>query len=236
MTTHSKTYLSLISWVLCTLIFLWPNTSNLLNHYLVFIFPLTLLVLLLFSMKSIKLLPKTPLKSSFFLTGACVIVISSLSDVLITFWMSPTLSQEGNPIIIKMLDQNYTLNFVKSYIVFIQFLFTSVMLAFWVISCKSMPQITQSLNKASFLRLIPQILAGKDKTYKDLILSTLDPYYANASIGAIFIGVCFVKLYCSLEWLRIVPISRVYAPSILLLSAIFLYCLSIKMQVSARER
>jgi len=214
MTTHKKTYLALLAGVFigfCSFasITIIPNHKETCELIFLTLLPLIWLSVLIYCTKSVISLPKAPSTNIPFLVGLLIIIGGSFFDMGVTLTMSPDLALEANVVVTMMFSLGYSLGYIKLYNLMIQTLFLSTMVCFLLLSCRSFKTITNAIGKKNVLKIIPEIYCGKGKGYFDL---KVDPLYLNASVASTFVGVCLFRIYCGLEWLEIVPISRVYAP------------------------
>jgi len=228
MTTHKKTYLILLIGILlgfCSFI----SISSVLNHKelceLVFLIllPLICFLMLIYCSKSVVSLSKTPSTNIIFFLGLLIIIGGSLFDMGVTLAMSPDLALESNPVVTTMFSLGYSLGYIKLYNLILQTLFLSTMVCFLLLSCRSFRTIVNTIDKKSIFHIIPEIYCGKNKGYFDFFSYKIDPFYLNASVAPTFVGMCLFRIYCGLEWLEIVPISRIYAPIGLMLAMNIFY-------------
>lgn len=230
-------YYSICFWSIATLLLVLPLSVEGYIDFYFYLNPILNFTICLLLARLLIFKNKTQHLSSLIYVGLLVISGSFFFDVYATLTQSPTLDNEGNFIIVHLLNHSYSLEAVKQYIITTQTLSACMMIGFWALFCFSINQITDELESSSLIKLIPKLIGGKEATFKRLLLSKLDPVYFNAFIGLMAVSLCLIKLFCVLEWYDIVPTYIIYYPAtIIMVMTILAYGLWMKALINKRVR
>tara|TARA_R110002110_G_scaffold271566_3_gene487101 strand:- start:130517 stop:131281 length:765 start_codon:yes stop_codon:yes gene_type:complete len=155
---------------------------------------------------------KLPIKT--FLLGSFIAVGGSTFDIVNTIIQTPDLSFEANPIARLFLDNQFSLLFVYIIGALGQTLVVLFTLLLWMIFLKTYPLLLSELQNKPPRSLICTLLGGPKASYVDLLVGKIEPIYAITAVAPLLIGSFLYRWYLGLEWLELVPISRVVAPSL----------------------
>lgn len=162
----------------------------------------------------IKKLPQVNFKTIIFILGLTIIVGASLLDNIITHAKNPDLSRESNIITLSLFFCGMSLYQVIFVDLFFQAIFITASVLLWILCYKSLPIILGDLKGKDFLRKVLMLIGMQKLILKNILFSTDEAFYANAYLGMSMLCACTYRIYCILEWLNIVPMSKFIAPAI----------------------
>jgi len=189
----------------------------------------------LFSLYNI-LPEKLPAKS--FLLGGLVVVGGTTFDIVNTIIQTPDLSFEGNPVARLFLDNHFSVSFIYTLGAFGQSLVVLFTLLLWAVFLKTYPFLLSEMQNNPPKSLICTILGGAQASYIDLLIGRIEPIYTVTAVVPLLVGSFFYRWYLGLEWLGLVPISRVLVPSLAVFFSLvaYLYFMQKKLSRSMRGR
>lgn len=174
----------------------------------------------LFSLYNI-LPEKLPVKS--FLLGSFIVVGGATFDIVNTIIQTPDLSFEGNPVARLFLDNHFSVSFVYTVGVLGQSLVVLFTILLWAVFLKTYPVLLSELRNKPPKSLICTILGGPRASYVDLLVGKIEPIYTVTAVAPLLVGSFLYRWYLGFEWLELVPISRVVAPSLAICFSLICY-------------
>lgn len=147
----------------------------------------------------------TPLLALFF--GGFLVAGGSFIDMTVTFIFSPDLSEEGNPVILCLLNNNASLWFIYLFTLLYQTLKVSINLYLWACFLKTYPNIIKTIPYLNFFTTIRWLMGCGKASLLDCFLGrNLQYHYLMSSVIFIIVMSCFSHWYAAMEWLKIIPI------------------------------
>lgn len=168
--------------------------------------------------------------------GFIVMIGGASFDIINTVVFSPDLSLEGNPIARSLLDSGTSVGFVYIIGAIGQSLLLIIGLLLWVFFLKSYPVILNEIRRNPKKPFLYTLWGGPNATLLRIMIGKGDPFYNISSLGPIFLGVFLHRWYLGLEWLNIVPISRIVAPSLFLIFSFCAHALFVRWAIRSEFR
>lgn len=146
-------------------------------------------------------------------SGFALMLVSTLFDVGSTLYYSPTLDMEANPFARILLDGGVSYRVVIFLGVVFQSLFLWFSFLIWSNFCFVFNEYVGRLKSGG--GWLFQRMYGMGPGIAGLI-GKVDPFMFIAGIAPLFIAVFLCRIYLGLEWHGIVPVSRVWAPGLII--------------------
>jgi hypothetical protein len=158
-----------------------------------------------------------------FLLGGFIVVGGASFDIINTIIQTPDLSFEGNPVARLFFDNNFSVLFVYVLGFLGQSLIILFALLLWAVFLKTYPILLREIKNNPPKSFICTMLGGPNASYFDLFLGKVEPLYTVPAVGPLLVGSFLYRWYLGLEWLELVPISRVLVPVLAILFSLILY-------------
>jgi len=217
---YRKIYWSAVSCVLSVCYFLQPQ-----RHVGIAVFFILMgsgLCVLKFSLDTISILPgRIPLLP--LCAGLFLIIGGAIFDVAITIIYSPDLTQEANHIVRFFFDLDLSLSQIYWLGLMGQTLYVSILSMLWANFLKAYPILLQQIQPTTFAKTFISIFGGPHATKLDLFVGKVDCFFYVSSLTPMLVALSLYRWYLGLEWLALVPISRIIAPITIAISAVFFY-------------
>lgn len=104
-----------------------------------------------------------------------------------------------------------------------QLVFLVMFSVLWAIFLKAYPIILQNVPQENFWKTIIHIIAGPKATIFDFIIGKVDPFFGITAATPVILSVYLYRWYLGLEWLELVPISRIIVPGIICFGSAAIY-------------
>ena len=173
---------------------------------------------------AIQALKKLPGKISFFplISGLFVIIGGAIFDVVNTLIHSPDLALEANQIIQFLFERGLSLEQIY-YVSFVyQLIHVAILSVLWANFLKAYPIIIQSIpSSANLWQTTVCIFAGPKASNFDFFIGKVDCFYFVSSVTPILTSLSLYRWYLGLEWLELVPLSRLFVPSLICIVSLF---------------
>lgn len=149
------------------------------------------------------------------LVGIIFVLGGSIFDMTTTIICSPDLSEEGNPILVTLLDNNFSLSFIYLFTLFYQILKVSITLYLWTAFLKIYPTLLNLIPYKNFFTTGRWLMGAGKMSLSDFLQSKniQFEFLVPSFIFIIFMS-NFIHWYAGLEWLQIIP----YGPDTLILA------------------
>lgn len=144
--------------------------------------------------------------------GIALMVMSTILDVGSTLLHSPTLELEGNPFVRLMLDNGTPHTWVVSSGLVFQTIFLLTACFIWSSFCGSLDEYAKRLGIAASQESFFWGMYGIKGKGLSLLLGKVDYFMFINGVAPLLVGVFLYRIYLSLEWNGLVPISRIAAP------------------------
>jgi len=95
----------------------------------------------------------------------------------------------------------------------------------WVIFLKAYPILLREIQPSTCLKMFVSLFGGPHATKLDLFLGKVNYFFYISSFTPMFVALSLYRWYLGLEWLEVVPISRIAVPTVIATSALFFYML-----------
>ena len=122
--------------------------------------------------------------------GVVFVLGGSAFDITATVTFSPDLSEEGNPVVVALLNNNCSIAFIYLFMLFYQILKVSINLYLWACFLKTYPKLLNTMPYLNFFTTIRWLMGcGKISLLDFLLGRNLQYYYLMPSfIFIIVIG------------------------------------------------
>ncbi len=148
-------------------------------------------------------------------TGIIFVLGGSIFDMTTTIICSPDLSEEGNPLLVALLNHNFPLYFIYLFTLFYQMLKVSINLYLWSAFLKGYPMILNSIPYKNFFITIQWLIGAGKMNFSDFLLSkNIQFEFLVPCLCFIIFSSNFIHWYAGLEWLKIIP----YGPDTIILA------------------
>lgn len=186
-------------------IMLFPMSNAMISFIIVIDFFLGFIVLYYANMFNKKLAEKV----SFYglLTGVIFIFGGSALDMAVTVIYSPDLSLEGNPVLVTLLNNQFSLNTIYFFTLCYQLLKTTISFYLWIIFLKTYHKILKSIPYINFYTTIKWLLGAQRMRFLDLLLGrNIDFYFFIPTLFFVIVACNAAHWYAAMEWLGFIPI------------------------------
>lgn len=192
----------------------------------------SMLVVFLLSCKIIK----NTTRRTLLWAGIAFMVTSTVLDVGSTLLYSPSLELEGNPFARLMLDNDVPHVWLIIFGLVFQTLFLLTSCFIWSSFCGSLDEYVKRIKMASPPRAFFLEMYGIKGRGLSLLTGKVDCFMFINGIAPLLMGVFLYRMYLSLEWNGLAPISRIAAPTLSILIASMIQYFYLKRFISARSR
>lgn len=166
------------------------------------------------------------------LWGGCFIILGGVFfDVINTIIGSPDLSLESNPIVLYMSRNRLSLNSIYLLGFLGQVTLITMATLLWAVFLKNFNFLVEHLKGSSGRILFYEIIGGKETTLFKLIIGKTNPFNVIMFCIPLFISIFIYRWYLGLEWLGLVPISRIIAPTVIICAAAVGYFICVKQSI-----
>ena len=142
--------------------------------------------------------------------GVVFVLGGSAFDITATVTFSPDLSEEGNPVVVALLNNNCSIAFIYLFMLFYQILKVSINLYLWACFLKTYPNILKSIPCVNFFTTIKWLMGFGKMTLSDFLLSkNVQFYFLFSSLSFITLMLYSFRWYVALEWLGVVPYPNI---------------------------
>lgn len=163
--------------------------------------------------------------------GVCVILGGALLDITVTIWCSPDLSREGNPIALLLFDLNYRLWMVYLILFCVQVLMVGTTLSLWASFVKVYPQLIKAIPYKNLFTTCKWWLGSGQMSFKDFLLGRNINYCFTLSFSTFLLVLSQLnRFYLAMEWLDLVPMSRI-VPGIIISFILFFFLIKSHNQI-----
>lgn len=152
--------------------------------------------------------------------GIFLVAGGTAADVWATLAHSPNLAREANPLARLMLELELSLNLVLG-IGFASQLFLALLcISLYVQFLRESPQILQSMTYRGHLTFFTEVYGGPGANWRDLLLNRVSPRHQLIFLAPLLVLLYSYRWYLALEWIEVVPISRIVVPLVLLVVSV----------------
>lgn len=219
---YKKIYWVAAVWTLISVYFLLIYPINILGIFLFSAIVLLGMTIFYYTVKILFLLPgKAPFKPLF--AGLVLIIGGAFFDITNTILHSPDLSLESNPLILFLFNYNFSLFYIYCMSFLGQILLVTNFCLLWAVFLKAYPIMLQKAASEDFLSTSIKLLGGVNANFWKIMIGKVDPFFAVTSVIPVLVGLSFYRWYLGLEWLNLVPISRVIVPVVISISTLIIY-------------
>lgn len=204
------------------LYFLIGEPASIDGCFALLLFALCGIFVLFFTIKIFNSLPGK-MNTLALIGGLFLIIGGTIFDIANTVIYSPDLELEANPIIQFFIQYNFSLKKIYFFAFIYQVCNTLLTSFLWASFLKAYPTIIKSLPKKNIWKTTVFIFAGPKATSFDFIVGKVDPFYFITSITPVLTALSLYRWYLGLEWLELVPISRILMPFFVAVLSIFYY-------------
>ncbi len=128
-------------------------------------------------------------------------------DIAVTAIYSPDLSEEGNPVLVALLNNHFSLNSIYFFTLCYQLLKTTIFVSLWMIFLKTYPKMLQSIPYINFYTTLKWLLGAQKMRFLDLLLGRKINFdYFVPTLSFIVVACNFIHWYAAMEWLGIIPV------------------------------
>jgi hypothetical protein len=147
---------------------------------------------------------KVPLVGLFL--GIIFVAGGSFSDMAVTAWCSPDLSEEGNPVLVALLNHDFSLGSIYLFTLFYQMLKVSIYLFLWASFLKAYPKMLKMIPYVNIFTTFRWLLGGAKMGFSDFLLSKNIQFdFLVPSLSFIIFSTNILHWYYVLEWLKWIP-------------------------------
>lgn len=175
--------------------------------YFTFFLEFIVAIIILYYLKLVyKIIPG---KISFYavLAGMVISVGGSILDMAVTVIYSPDLSEEGNPVIVALLNSQFSLKSIYISMLCYQILKVSISLYCWFNFLKIYPKILKKIPYVNFYTTLKWLFGAQKMSFLDTVIGrNIDYNFLIAGMFFIIFSMNIIHWYAALEWLEIIPI------------------------------
>jgi len=205
---HKKITISFLAFALITLV-LFFEPKGTIGLVSVFLILFNSIYILYYSLKLFRLL-SIPTKKYPFLIGTFVILGGALIDIVVTIIYSPDLKEEGNPIILTLLNLDWPLWSIYLFCALLQIVILSYTLILWANFIKMYPSMIRSIPYKNLFTTYKWLSgAGQQKNFLDVLLNRKFDYtFFMFTIMFLLVLMHINRWYFAMEWIKLVPASN----------------------------
>lgn len=141
-----------------------------------------------------------------FILGVVLVFLGSAIDMMVTVICSPDLIEEGNPVLVALLNNNFSLQSVYLFTLSYQLLKVTITLFLWSSFLKAYARILKLIPQKNFFTTTRWLLGAGKMSWSDFFLSKNIQY--ELLVPSLIFVVSMSNIfhwYVALEWLEFVP-------------------------------
>lgn len=233
-------YKKIYNWYMVLTLLLIPIMLFSLSKEIIYCIFFLELIVSIFVLYYLNLLYKIiPGKNSFYtiLAGIILSLGGSILDMTVTVIYSPDLSEEGNPVIVALLNSAFSLKSIYISMLCYQILKVSISLYCWFNFLKIYPKILKAIPYVNFYTTLKWLFGAQKMSFLDAVLGRkIDYKFLMTAMFFIIFSMNIIHWYAAMEWLGIIPIVFSIAELVIIIASVLIFSYAIFSHIQIKNK